>query len=267
MEDERLSLKVTAFTHRGAVRPANEDSVAVGHLVSAGSMNTPVELALNLDHPIVCLVADGLGGHTAGIEASQYVAKRLSESSDALKDEDSLTTELRAIHDGLRQRMDIDATTEGMATTVAGLLMSGTKAVVFNVGDSRAYRQQDGFLRQLTVDDRPEVKLHRPALGTRETGLVTQALGAASSASDVRPHVSLEELAAGRSYLVCSDGLTDAVGLDEMEAALSEEDGAVQHLFELAMRAGGDDNISILLVRVESALPSEWGEPPVARDR
>lgn len=131
-----------------------------------------------------------------------------------------------------------------MGTTVAGIVPTPAEILVFNVGDSRVYREQHGFLRQLTIDDRLMLASRR----------LTQALGGAVRHVDIEPHVWRETWLSGRRYLICSDGLTDALNLDTLEDGLGADDMAtVERLFERAMDAGGQDNISIILARVEAA--------------
>jgi protein phosphatase len=206
-------------------------------------MATPEVLRLAARGPIVCAVADGMGGQAAGAVASRRVVQRLVNVAPTLGDEDAVVGCLRTVNTELFAEMDRDPSTRGMGTTVAGIVFLPPHAVVFNVGDSRVYRSQDGFLRQLTVDDRPTPGSHR----------LTQALGGADDPVDVEPHVRREPLHEECRYLICSDGLTDGVDIDGLEACMVDDDvKTVERLFERAMEAGGLDNISVILVRVES---------------
>ena len=69
---------MTAFTHTGAVRASNEDTIAVGDWITSRSMPAPVTTTHDIDGPLICLVADGMGGHAAGDVASRAVAELLS---------------------------------------------------------------------------------------------------------------------------------------------------------------------------------------------
>lgn len=245
-----LQARVTVFTHQGAVRDHNEDTVAVGSWVCNAPMEMPRQTVHPLDCPLLCVVADGIGGHAAGEEASQLAAFRLSEASGQIKDEEEMAALLRRINREIFEAMGVDSRRLGMGTTVAGLLIRHANIIWFNVGDSRIYRFRDGFLRQLSIDDVTDLEADR----RRRSHVITQALGGAHKAVEVTPHVGREPLVPGWCYLLCSDGLTDHVDLNAIEAAVAAGgEAAAKALFERAMAGGGHDNISIILVRIEEA--------------
>ena len=122
--------------------------------------------------------------------------------------------------------------------TCAGMIVLGESLTVFNVGDSRVYRWQDGFLCQLSTD--------HAVPGQR--GL-TQALGGREAPVTVTPNVVAERWIEGRRYLICSDGLFEAVPLDEMEAVLAEPPAiAAEHLLRIALAGRARDNFSALIL-------------------
>jgi serine/threonine protein phosphatase PrpC len=240
-------VRIAAFTHRGRVRAANEDTIAVGDWVSEPEM---AELrqwrhALSASAPLVCAVADGLGGHRAGEVASREAARWLAGQGGRLTDAPAVVAVLREIDDALYRAMRADPDVLGMGTTVVGLALA-PRALWFNVGDSRLYRAggSGGGLTQLSVDDTPP---------GRRSGLITQTLGGFWPPEEpVAPHVGEAVLAAPSRYLLCSDGLTDMLDEAAIEDCLTLPDAAaVAQLFERAMHAGGMDNISIVLVSVE----------------
>jgi serine/threonine protein phosphatase PrpC len=236
-----LSIEVTAFTHRGRVRRENEDSITVGGWVSDVAMSDLRRSRHALDAPFLCAVADGLGGHSAGDVASRYAVKRLAAQSYAGADA-SVEAVLAAINAELYQAMATDRVLLGMGTTIVGLLLSATGVAWFNVGDSRLYRHRGGAVQQVSVDDVPP--------GER-TGMLTQSLGGSFVFVPVEPHIGIEELTIPSRWLLCSDGLTDMLGDEEVARCLDAPDmEAAQSLFETAMRAGGHDNISAIIVSV-----------------
>ena len=261
-----IRLTATAFTHRGAVRPGNEDAIAVGDWVSAGggSMAAPAVLERAVSRgaaPVVCLVADGLGGHAAGEVASRHAALRLAArvAAGGVDDGDALAALLRGVDaelDGLaRARPEL----AGTGTTVAGLLVRPDgRAFAFNVGDSRVYRIEEGDagLVQLSTDDTPGPKLPDGRTAVLTTSQITQSLGGGAHApGGIVPHVLEERIGReGARYLICSDGVTDLVGSEEMAVSLrdagDDDRAAVLALFEAAMARGGRDNISLVLARV-----------------
>ena len=135
-----------------------------------------------------------------------------------------------------------------MGATLAGIRFAADGILVFNVGDSRVYRLQDGFLSQLSIDD-----VRRTAhLGAgQRSGAITQSLGGAPQPIEIAPHVSPQAIAASRTYLLCSDGLYDALDIDAMESALDEDLAAsVSRLLQRALAVGARDNLSIILIRL-----------------
>jgi len=246
------SVQVTAFTHPGLVRPHNEDCIAVGDWLWQGVMEQPAVFVHRLDRPLLCLVADGLGGHAAGEFASQYAARRLGEETPGLDgDGTALARCLQIINAELYEAMRGDRRREGMATTVAGLLATSSNIIVFNVGDSRVYRHDHGALTQLSSDDTPEALYGGGYLGLRRSSAITQCLGGVTPDSEIYPHLVTQSLTPGCDYLLCSDGLTDMVDHRGLQAGFSDDPAQTASvLFEQAMAAGGEDNISIVIMRI-----------------
>ncbi|MFC7326528.1 PP2C family protein-serine/threonine phosphatase [Marinactinospora rubrisoli] len=245
------AVSVTALTHRGAVRQANEDAVVLGALTVAGAdMNAPARCVLPVTDPVVVAVADGLGGHAAGEIASEHAVHRMAESGPQLTGPDSIDLLLKHIDEEIKEHAGQHAEFSGMGTTVAGVLLTADGNFWFNVGDSRTYRLQDGRLIQLSEDDSPALPPSEDGKPVT-TNFITQSLGG-SGASAMVPHVGRDPEPGPGAWLMCSDGLSDLVTLEEMEriiAAADSDESAVQELWRAAMDASGRDNISVLLVR------------------
>jgi serine/threonine protein phosphatase PrpC len=150
-----LALTATAFTHVGAVRTRNEDTVAVDDWVMSQSMDRPMTMQRITLAPVVCLVADGLGGHAGGDVASRFVAECLAGRAAGATDAAALKDLLRAVDQALFATMRERPALHGMGTTVAGLHVAPSGLAVFNVGDSRVYRIARAGLTQLSTDDTP----------------------------------------------------------------------------------------------------------------
>jgi serine/threonine protein phosphatase PrpC len=246
---ESATIEVAAYTHRGRVRRRNEDCIAVGAWLTGETMEAPRLDRVSLDAPLVCLVLDGMGGHANGQLAARLAAEHLAEHLPGCRTELQVRDCIRAANRRLYDRMEQDPQSFGMGTTLAGLRLAREGVALFNVGDSRVYRVQDGFLSQLSTDDVPP-PYPRPGRIAVRTGVITQSLGGAPLYTDIDPHIVTQPMAAPRTYLLCSDGLYDRLPIDAMEAALGEDLGeSVMRLFELAMSAGAPDNVSIILAR------------------
>lgn len=244
------TVTVHALTHRGALRPANEDTIAVGDWICANELTRPKAFSFGLTDPVVAAVADGMGGHAAGEVASYTAARHVVEHAPAVATARQAERLLRDANDAIYNAMAAGEGAPGMGTTLVGLVARLDGVIVFNVGDSRAYRHDaESGLVQLSTDDTPGPKLEDGRTAAMTTPMVTQSLGGQTAFEAVTPHAEAEPLAAGRSYLLCSDGLTDLLDPDGIAARLDSGDpaSAVEGLFQDAMAAGGKDNISIVL--------------------
>ncbi len=248
MSDALPHLTLAALTHNGRVRPNNEDCIAVGGWLQVDPMDAPRIWEQRLESPLVCMVLDGMGGQASGEVASKLAAQYLVRELPDCATEAAVGACIAAANRYLYQRMQEDVAHRGMGATLAGMRIAADGMLVFNVGDSRVYRVQDGFLSQLSVDD--VRRMPRAGAGQR-SGAITQSLGGAPQLIEIAPHVSRQALAASRTYLLCSDGLYDALDIDAMESALDEDLAAsASRLLQRALAAGASDNVSIILVRV-----------------
>lgn len=245
-------VRVTAMTHRGAVRPNNEDALVVGGFVASEiDLADPVTWLLDPAEPTVVAVADGLGGYGGGERASAHAARRLAAAGPGLASADDVAAVLVAISDEI-EKLATEPGLAGMGTTVAGLVLAPGGHLWFSVGDSRVYQCNGGYLGQLTRDDSPTAAVDderdSPAASTN---VVTQYLGGPAADGRVHPRLGAVAAAAPARWLICSDGLSDLVDVAAMEQILRREPDevrAVKALWVAAMNASGRDNISIVLV-------------------
>lgn len=211
------------------------------------------------------LVVDGMGGHRGGAVAAQTVAQDLPPvlelGLDHLKSCDSRAvrrllrkTILEQSHH-VRREGDSESGYVGMGTTLVLLLFSGGRVCMANVGDSRIYRFRDGRLQQFSEDHSLVSELIDAGQITPEEatnhsaqGVVTQYMGMPET---VEPFVRSAMLKPGDRFLLCTDGLTDQVSdesIAEILAAHPDPEAACSTLVEAANRAGGVDNVTVLLV-------------------
>ncbi|WP_030464355.1 PP2C family serine/threonine-protein phosphatase [Kitasatospora sp. NRRL B-11411] len=256
---------VSALSHDGVVRDHNEDSLVLGPwTLCAISTDSPQSMVFPLGGtPVLVAVADGLGGHPAGDVASALTVRHLAEVGPRLRTEEDVTEAVRSCHAALHEAGEADPALTGMATTVAGAVFDTEHLLVFNVGDSQVHeitpdRGEGLGLRLLSTDDSPP-----PAPGRRTSHLVTRTLGGGTARDELRPHLVRLPVEPGARYLLCTDGLTDPVAPEELAALLTEAaaeaDGdpqgddqrALVDLWRAAIRAGGPDNITLALVRIE----------------
>ncbi|MCX5095283.1 serine/threonine-protein phosphatase [Streptomyces sp. NBC_00365] len=240
---------VSALSHPGLLRERNEDSLVVGPWTLCATVTeNPQTLVFPLGTPLVVAVADGLGGHPGGDVASALAVRRIASIGPTLSSEDAVRDALNACNRALYQAAGgTGSELATMGTTVAGVVVQPGSLLTFNVGDSRVFAVSRAGLRQVSVDDSPPLEP-----GQRTTSLVTQCLGGTPSYRSISPHVTAASLSPGDRYLICTDGLTDPVTPDEIDAVTREHDGgrAAFELWKAAIAAGGPDNITLAVVRI-----------------
>lgn len=233
-------------------------TVSCGYASDVGLRREHNEDSLIAANPIFA-VADGMGGHEAGEVASSICIRTLGESRIAGHplpelDPEELQELLVYADEQIR------AETGGRAgTTLSGTVLVQETGVpywlVFNVGDSRTYRFSQGGLEQITIDHSEVQELVDYGRITPEEALthprrhvVTRALG---TGSDIDADFWLVPAAAGDRLLVCSDGLINEVGdeqIFDLLASIAHPQEATDALVQAALRAGGRDNISVIVL-------------------
>ncbi len=224
------------------------------------------------------MVADGMGGHAAGEVASKLAVEVVEHFINDTRDADINTTwpfpydpalsldgnrlkaAFRLANRRLATAMENDETLRGMATTAAALLVGRKKPAVAHVGDSRVYLFRDGGLRQVTQDHswvseqvRAGVLTEMDARRHPWRNVVTRAL---AGGDDPEVDVTEIEVRAGDRLLICSDGLSGVVPVDRLEAIVGQMQGldeTCKALIAAANEAGGPDNITVAMLKVDVA--------------
>jgi serine/threonine protein phosphatase PrpC len=234
---------VWAATHVGRVRSANEDLYLVGDRIG----RDPIE---GWSGTIAgghgwAVIADGMGGHEGGSIASRIVVEAIAGSIDRARDEADLTSMIADANRRLFEGMYSGEGRPGMGTTIVGVVYFDCEALVFNVGDSRAYELRRGQILQLSRDDTLNVDRGRRG----RSHALTQSLGGTTKPLALRPHIRRLPLEDHVGILLCSDGLSDMVREDEMSHVLSRNPTEpAEHLVGAALEAGGKDNVTVIVI-------------------
>jgi serine/threonine protein phosphatase PrpC len=222
--------------------------------------------------PPLFAIADGMGGARAGEVAAGIAAAALKEGRRTVTDEASLEAVIEEANRRVWQRSLSDPGTSGMGTTVTVAFVDATEdRVVFGqVGDSRAYRLRGDQLEQVTTDHSLVAELVRSGVLTPEEAerhpqrsAITRAVGTESA---IEADVFAVTAEPGDLYLLCSDGLTDMLGADDIAATIldAERDpvAAGEALVAAANAEGGEDNITVVLFELVEGDPEEPEDEP-----
>jgi PPM family protein phosphatase len=235
-----VRLRVGSRTDVGLVRDQNEDSMLVCDPLFA--------------------VADGMGGHAGGEVASRLAIHVLEGLLPPPRDSRSaLLNQCRKANHQVLERGQMVAELRGMGTTLTALLIDGRLTDVVHVGDSRAYLSRNGSLRQLTDDHSLVQQMVRSGALTRgeakhhpSRGVLTRVLG---MEEDVDLQQLTVDLHPADRILLCTDGLTGMLADDHIQAILSMESDpqmACDRLVERAKAAGGEDNITTIIIDIDT---------------
>lgn len=237
-------MKTYSITDTGVMREMNQDYFFAS--------DEPVGSLPNL-----YIVADGMGGHKAGDYASRYTTQRLVASVSRSSGEEPVTILKEAIETANRLLLEEareDETKRGMGTTVVAATIIANRLYVANVGDSRLYLA-GREMRQITRDHSLVAEMVRIGeMGAAEAkahpdkNIITRAIGASA-------HVEADffevDLTPEDRILICTDGLTNMVEESVIHDVVTEDapiEQRVEKLVHAANRAGGKDNITVMII-------------------
>lgn len=231
--------KIFQATHVGKVRSNNEDSLIV------------IE-------PKTFVVADGMGGAQAGEVASQTlveVVKNFLSKTPAPWDENILAQAILLANDKILNMARRNDNLSGMGTTATILSLDGTRAYMAHVGDSRLYRLRGSHFEQLTEDHSyVETLVRRGEISAEEArvhpmkNVLTQAVGALANLKIDTANFPIER---GDIFLLCTDGLTNMVDDATVAKILQTAANPAEALIDVALQAGGKDNVSVIVAGVD----------------
>ena len=236
-------LRSGSATDVGRVRPINQD--------------------MPLERPNLYAVADGMGGHVGGEVAARVAVETLDQAFEREPTVGGLREAFSEANAAVWYESQSNADLRGMGTTLTAVALVGGDGgrdvlALANVGDSRAYVYSDGYLFQVTADHSlAEERMRHGEMTEAEAAvhpqrhILTRALGVSS---EVQTDMWELQLQTGDRVLLCSDGLSNEVGMDEMADVLGEvrdPEEAAGRLVDAANDHGGADNITVIIVDVQ----------------
>jgi protein phosphatase len=274
----RLAVRSFGLTDPGKVRPRNEDNFLIAELAKSlcvrQSSLRQEQVHYSDQRGYLFIVADGMGGHQAGDQASSLAVTSIeaftlntfkwffhlkgTEEKNVLAE---FQAALRQADARLIDKADGHPEFQGMGTTLTMAYNLGVDLFVVHVGDSRCYLFRQGELRRLTRDHTLTDELVRRGALTPEDAarhpyrhVITNCVGGTVAGLEAEAHKL--ELAPGDALLLCSDGLTEMVPDESIREVLRTEDGpqaACERLVAEANARGGKDNITVILARFDPA--------------
>ena len=235
-------------TDKGKVRPHNEDAVDLFRS-DLGSL--------------VAVVADGMGGHQSGEVASRHAVQVIRRELRSLSPDSSTEEQKKRLSEAVvkanaevHQLAAGNEQYRGMGTTVIAAVVSESQVVLAHIGDSRAYILHDGGLYQLTEDHSLVNMLLKHGQITEEEArnhphrnMIVKALG---TNTEVEADIIVTPWEKEDTLLICSDGLTGLVEERDIGLVLTSDvplSEQADRLVQLALDAGGTDNISLILIK------------------
>lgn len=276
-EPWRVRVEVAAQTDRGKVRPNNEDHYIVGQVrrtMHLQATNLPREFLPPMLDEVgqVMAVADGMGGMASGEVASQLAiitgvelvrdsgrwALHLENPGEAAALIDRCRDYFRRVNRRVYEQASVDASMAGMGTTLTVAYSVGAELFIIHAGDSRAYLcPNEGPLQQITRDHTLAQDMalsgqirQEDVKGHQFRSVLTNYIG--SPHDGIEAEVHRLRLNDGDRVLLCSDGLTDMLGDHQIQQTLDQptsSDIICKDLVEQALRAGGRDNITVIVAQ------------------
>ncbi len=243
----------------GNIREINQDSISInGYWWGNGTSNYSALLSFSDNDRVVIAIFDGMGGLNHGEVASGISAKLIAE--EYLRDP-YFDCE-RAIFKCNEEVYKESQRTDQMIGSTAVLFeIANGKARAINIGDSRAYLFDNGSLKMISIDHTEKTlfqNISHICSNIKSHNSLTQHLGIPEEEFVIEPSVSEWFEIDNNTLLLCSDGLTSHLSDDKIKQLLSENDdieAASETLVDNTLRAGGHDNVSVVLLRREKLEP------------
>ena len=237
-------LEIAFYTDRGPLEQ-NEDCLYLDGLVTSGGKG-------NYTREGFCLLAvcDGVAGSPGGAMASRLAAEAMDSLEKAGPGAEAIEQTLELANRRILEEQRRDPDHREMATTIVGLCLRDREYHVFNIGDSRAYRYRKPYLSQLSVDHTlvREMELYGKA-SAEALHVITRCLGSERS----RPEIGSGRLRGAEDVLLlCSDGVTDAVDDNTLEAIIGgggSAEALCHAIQQAAIENKTQDNLSIIVVK------------------
>lgn len=237
----------SCISHIGNVRSINQDNfICDGAYLKTDDceIKFPINGTVCTKTSTLFGIFDGMGGEECGEIASYIAAREASTVSGKKDDVLTLTNYCKQANTKICEYAENNGVSV-MGTTAAMLLCSKDVITLCNIGDSKVFRFADNGLEQISKDH-----VVVSAFGTKPP--LSQNLGIPPDQLSIEPYLSQDGYKNGDRYLICSDGLTDMLTLEEIQCLLSQQvEESAANLVNKALENGGKDNVSVILLEIK----------------
>ena len=246
-------LRYISIVNRGLVHETNDDTALIGHnIISNGKIEGICE-----ENNEIFAIADGVGGLKCSELASREVLRTISECKP--QDKDDLLCKIQNANGNILKIRDKKKLFPNISSTSCIATILDEKLVTYNLGNSRSYRFRDGILLQMTKDQTKVQKLYDAGIISQseikthgEKNIITGYIGCDEFSLDWIDIVEhREKYREGDILVLCSDGLSDYIEIEDMERILSLNDSLGKKadlILNKVYENGAGDNISFVLI-------------------
>lgn len=252
-----FNIEASCGSFIGNGRSNNEDNFYFNkkHLPEKNKgLKNPLKYSGNTSDPLVFGVFDGMGGEKNGEEASCRASEVFADEYKKL-DELALSGKEFMIMACERANKEINSISDEkqigtMGTTVAAIYFSQDEVVSCNVGDSKIFRIRNNQMMQISEDHTDEKIMS--AMGIKKKPVLLQYLGVPDTEMSIEPFIAKGDIQNEDVFVLCSDGVTDIISVDEMYEIIKENsaDGSVRKILEEVNKNDGADNATIIVAKI-----------------
>ena len=263
----KFDIVASMLSDVGCVRELNEDS---------GAFIQPDDPEVLASKGLLILVADGMGGHSAGEVASRMAVEVISRIyyEDGGDPQSALKEAFREANRAIHKTAEKDESKTGMGTTCTALVLQNGTAISAHVCDSRLYLVREGGIYLMTEDHSAVMEMVKAGLISLEQArhhpdknVILRAMGSHAEV-EVTTWKEPFPVRTGDCFLLCSDGLYDLIEDEEIKSVVESKEprSACESLIALAKERGGHDNISVGIVSLLPAGESQIRPVPQTRE-
>ena len=252
-----FTLNASCGSFIGNGRNKNEDNFYFNkkHLpVPNKGLKNPIKCKGSTDDPIVFALFDGMGGECKGEEASCLASEVFAEEVKkleelALSGKEFMYETCEKANTAVNE-LRVEKQLTSMGTTVAAIFFSQDEVVACNMGDSKIFRIRDKKMIQISEDHTDEKIMS--AMGIKKKPVLLQYIGVPDTEMSIEPYISKGDIQSEDVYVLCSDGVTDVLDINEMYEIIcsNSADEAVRQILAEVNKKDGTDNSTVIVIKM-----------------